>query len=267
MTEHAFDQAVALAATTPDHFTGHIPQTYGNMVGPFGGAIAATLLNAVLLHPDRLGDPVSMTVNYAGPIADAPFTIQARAARTNRSTQHWLLELVQEGQVATTATVFTARRQPTWSDGERQPPSVPSSDALSSVVPIGFPGWTARYDFRFVRGELTLDGREQADSETVLWVRDEPPRPLDFLSLMALSDVFFPRVFLRRQTPMPAGTVSITTHFHADADSLARQGGRHVLAVARGQRFHNGYFDQTSELWGDDGMLLASSSQVVYFKG
>ena len=45
-------------------------------------------------------------------------------------------------------------------------------------------------------------------SLTQLWVRDNPPRPLDFASLTALADVFFPRVFVRRATLVPVGTVT-----------------------------------------------------------
>ena len=60
--------------------------------------------------------------------------------------------------------------------------------------------------------------------------------------------------------------MSITTYFHGDAATLAAQGDRPVLACAHGRRFAQGFFDQTAEVWGDDGHLLASSHQVVYFK-
>jgi len=32
------------------------------------------------------------------------------------------------------------------------------------------------------------------------------------------------------------------------------------------QRFGNGYFDQSAEIWGTDGALLATTHQLVYFK-
>ena len=67
------------------------------MVGPFGGITAATLLQAVMQHPDRLGEPLSLTVNYAGALARGPFTVQATPVRTNRSTQHWTLSILQPG--------------------------------------------------------------------------------------------------------------------------------------------------------------------------
>jgi hypothetical protein len=36
------------------------------MAGPFGGVTAATLLRAIEVHPDCLGEPVAPTVNFAG---------------------------------------------------------------------------------------------------------------------------------------------------------------------------------------------------------
>ena len=52
-------------------------------------------------------------VVFAGPIAEGPFTIEARPSRTNRSTQHWSLELVQNGEVATTASAVARATHPT----------------------------------------------------------------------------------------------------------------------------------------------------------
>lgn len=63
---HPLDEALALTSSAPGQFTGQTHPGYWNMVGPFGGVTAATLLQAVMQHPDRLGDPLSLTVNYAG---------------------------------------------------------------------------------------------------------------------------------------------------------------------------------------------------------
>jgi hypothetical protein len=81
-----------------------------------------------------------------------------------------------------------------------------------------------------------------------------------------MSDIFYPRVWLRRATPVPAGTVSITTYFHTDAAQLAEVGSGYLLGEARGQAFRNGYFDQAAELWSEAGELLATSNQIVYYK-
>ena len=100
VSSHTFDQAIRLVPTEPNQFRGHTSEPYANMVGPFGGITAATLLNAVMQHPERIGEPVSLTVNFAGPIETGEFTIEAVPVRTNRSTQHWTLQLRQNGLAA-----------------------------------------------------------------------------------------------------------------------------------------------------------------------
>lgn len=265
---HPFDTAVALTPTRENFFRGATTPAYANMVGPFGGTTGAVLLNAALRHPSRLGDPVALTVNFASAVADGEFEIEARAVRTNRSTQHWLIELMQAGEIAATATAVFALRRETWSAPEAVAPAVPPAEALARANRTAPLAWVDRYDMRFAAGDLPdhFDGDERPDSRSSLWVRDEPPRPLDFASLAALCDTFFPRIFIRRRKRVPIGTVSLTTYFHADAAMLAAQADRHLLGTARALNFRNGYFDQSAEVWNDAGQLLASTHQIVYYR-
>ncbi len=266
---HPLDEAIDLRSTSPHEFTGATHPAYANMVGPFGGTTAAQLLQAALLHADRLGEPVALTVNFAAPVADGDICFVARPVRTNRSTQHWIIEAHQaEGVVATATAVFAVRRE-TWSDVEAvMPANVPEPDAVSRMPVKGMPAWPQRYDMRFVEGAFpaAFDEQEQAHSRSTLWVRDEPARALDFASLAALSDSFFPRIYVRRRRRAMIGTVSLTTYFHADSALLAQVGTRHVLGVAKALNYRHGYFDQTGELWSPEGQLLASTHQLVYFK-
>jgi hypothetical protein len=89
---------------------------------------------------------------------------------------------------------------------------------------------------------------------------------MDFCSLTAIADAFFPRIFIKRKQAVPAGTVSLTVYFHADAATLTAHGTQPVLGYARANRFYNNYFDQIAELWTPDGALLATTTQVVYYK-
>jgi acyl-CoA thioesterase len=237
------------------------------MIGPYGGITAAQVLNAVLQHPQRLGDPVALTVNFAAAVADGPFTVHARPARTNRSTQHWIVELRQQDQAVITATAVTAVRRETWSGHEAKMPQV-ARPQDTPVTPRHGVEWLQRYQMRFLDGAIPgqWDGREQGDSLTRLWARDDPPRPLDWASLTALADIFFPRVWLRRARLIPIGTVSMTVYYHADAARLAQAGSGHLLVQAQGQGFGGGYFDHTGQLWDEAGTLLATTHQVVYFK-
>jgi len=266
--DHPFDAAVRL---TPEHegaadgrYRGATSPAYANMIGPFGGTTAALLLNAAFIHPARLGEPVALTVNFAGPIADGDFTVTARAVRTNRSTQHWVIELAQADGIAATATAVFALRRETWATTDAVFPRVPGAHETARHTAAGV-AFIRQYDIRFVQG-APVPHDAPRDSTTTLWMRDDPPRPLDVISLAALCDMFFPRVLLRRAKFVPASTVSITTYFHADAARLAEQGTRHLLGTARALTFGSGYHDQSAEVWSDDGVLLAASHQVVYYK-
>jgi hypothetical protein len=265
---HPFDEALRLEPDPDGRWIGATHPAYANMVGPFGGITAALMLQAALRHPARLGDPVTLTVNYAGPIADGAFRIQATPIRTNRATQHWTMLLTQGEQVATTATAVFGLRRDTWSATEAMMPAAPAPESLARYPGTGVAAWTERYDMRFARGPMLLaaDAPEQPDSISELWLRDDPPRALDFPALAALCDVFFPRIMVRRPRRVPAGTVSLGIGFHVDAAGLAAQGDRALFGRARGSRFGLGYHDQTGHLWGVGGTLLASTHQIVYFK-
>lgn len=268
MAEHFFDQGVALQADGDDHFSGAAHPAWANMVGPFGGITAASALNGVLQHPRLLGAPIALTVNYASALAPGPYRLAAVPVRTNRSTQHWTLAMTQPGSddAVLTATAVTAARRETWSLSDLALPQAPPPQDVARVHAPGVE-WLQRYDMRPVHGgpPSTWDGGGD-HSLSQLWVRDDPQRPLDFLSLAAISDVFYPRVWLRRAKRVPAGTVSITTYFHADAAMLARTGSGYLFAQAQAQAFRNGFYDQTAQLWNEAGELLATSHQIVYYK-
>jgi hypothetical protein len=265
---HPLDRATLLSRNGDGSLTGRTDPAYAHAVGPFGGITAATLLNAALSHPARLGDPVALTINYAGAIADGAFRIEAVPVRTNRSTQHWSITLFQAGDITTTATAVFAVRRDSWSSTEAVAPEVPPATALQRVPAGEMSTWTNNYDLRFVFGGLPggTEVHRRPGSTTIQWIRDDPPRAMDFLSLVSICDSFFPRIFLRRLKPVPAGTISLTTYFHANTEMLAAQGMRPVLGIARASHFGLGFHDQSAEIWSDDGVLLATSHQIVYFK-
>jgi acyl-CoA thioesterase len=274
MNLHPFDTALHLQRhpSEPHQFSGHTSPAYWNMIGPFGGMTAATALAAVMKHPDLLGEPLSLTVNYAGALTTGPFEVLAVPVRTNRSTQHWTVSILQnnpqgESEVTTTATIVTAARRETWGASDAPMPQVPQALEAQRMPQQGGVEWLKRYDMRPVSGLIPAewDG-SNGGSETQLWMRDEPPRALDFCSLAALSDIFFPRVWLRRATRVPAGTVSMTTYFHVGQAELDVTGTSFLLGQARAHEFRNGFFDQTGHLWNEAGQLLVSTHQIVYFK-
>jgi len=79
--QHLFD-----AATRPfaagSRWRGRTSPDYWGFVSPFGGFTAATMLRALMEHPQRAGDPVALTVNFCAPIAEGDFDLDVRLTVT-----------------------------------------------------------------------------------------------------------------------------------------------------------------------------------------
>jgi acyl-CoA thioesterase len=265
---HPLDEATRLDPGPGGRLTGRTSPAYWNMTSPFGGVTAGLLMRAVLDHPERKGTPVSQTVNYCAPIAEGAFTVDVRVVRSGRSVQHFYVEIGQNGTVTTNATIICAARSQSWRHQPAAMPRVPPADALPAGPAAGPVAFIGRYDFRFLEGEPRFGPPlpEPRSPRSLFWIADRPARPLDFVSLAAFCDIFFPRVFQVRGYPVPAGTVSMTSYFHASEAELAVQADRPLLARADALRFGDQFCDQFGELWSDGGTLLASTSQIGWFR-
>lgn len=267
-TAHALDVATTLVHDAEGRLVGETSPAYWNMAGPFGGITATLLLRAALEDSRRIGEPVAQTVNFCAPIAEGGYEVTVRPIRSGRSVQHLYVELRQGETIAANATIICALRGETWNHHSAAMPHVPPAEEVPLFTAKAPLAWLSRYDFRYVDGP-PLFGTEHAEpqsAESRLWVADQPPRPLDHLSLAALCDVFIIRIYQVRGLRVPAGTVSMTSYFHATAAEMAAQGTRPVLARAGSMRFGGNFFDQQGEVWSDAGQLLASTTQVVWFR-
>ncbi len=250
---------------------GHTSDVYWTFISPFGGVSAATALRAVLEHPDRLGDPLALTVNFCAPIAKGDFAVHTRRVRANRSSQHWQVEFRQgdSDEPVLTASIVMAVRRETWSHRLALPPALTPWDETKAFPNASSLSWVARYQFRFAEGSMIASEEVPVpprSPRSVLWLKDAEPRPLDFLSVAAMSDAFFGRLFHMLGRFPPFGTVSLTTYFHANGEELAAHGTEPLAGVADAHVFHRGFGDQTVELYGAGGQLLATSAQVTYFR-
>jgi acyl-CoA thioesterase len=268
-TPHLFDDATRITAGDSS-WQGFAGEDYWAFVGQFGGATAATILRALIDHPQRAGDPLALTVNYCAPVVQGAFDLDIRLVKANRSSQHWSVEMTQgNAGVVTLATAVFAERRPSWS---HQPAVLPQASPFEQTLP--YPSkiaasWVKQYDFRFVEGEPKFGSSSpppQGSAQSKLWIGDRAPRKIDALSLVSMSDAFFGRIFHVRSEVVPFGTVSLTTYFHTDLESLAAEDITRVLAVADAKIFHRSYGDQNGELWSPGGRLLATTTQIAYFK-
>ncbi len=267
---HPFDVATSVVRNADGSWQGSTSEDYWAFVGPFGGFTAATMLRSILDHPDRSGDPLSLTTNLCAPVVAGRFRLQSRLVRATRSTQHWLVELSQDdGGVAAIATAVLATRRESWAHQPARRPDAPTFDKTPVYRFNGsMPSWVAQYEFRFVSGAPGFDTARTTpnDASSLVWMADAEPRRLDALSLTALSDCFFGRIFQALGRVVPFGTVSMATYFHADSADLAAEDATVVLGAAKGRSFSKNYGDQVGELWSPSGRLLATTTQMAYYK-
>ena len=271
MPQHPLDIAMALKPAGPGLLAGVTSDAYWNFAGPFGGYTAALFMKAVMDDARLLGPPVAQTVNFCAPITKGEFEIAVILQRSGKATQHWSLELRQQGIVAATASIVCANRRETFSHTNTSAPVVPSPDTLPSLPTDGRLPWLTAYDFRFAEGgpgfgQKPLAPDELGSARTVLWLKDKPDRPLDYVSLAALCDCFILRLVQMRGTLPPMSTVSMTSYFHATPDELTAHGTRHLLGVADAKRFNANFHDQSMELWSAEGRLIASGIQTVWYR-
>jgi acyl-CoA thioesterase len=270
MSRHPLDLALQLEPLGEGRFAGRTTPDYWNMAGPFGGITAALLLRAVMEHPERRGRPLAQTVNFCAAMGEGGFEIAVRLVRDGRSTQHWQVEMTQGDKgVVTTGSLVTGAHRDTWVHTPASAPEAPPPEAVPSMSTDGRNAWLGRYDFRVMEGRTEFNLQPPGDVATAasrLWVRDLPERALDYPALAALADSFIVRILLVRGYFTPVATVSLTTYFMADEAALGAQGEQPLLGVADARVFRNGFSDQSAELWGRDGTLLAVSHQVVWYK-
>jgi acyl-CoA thioesterase len=263
---HCLDSLITLHPRDPDTSIAQLDRSYWNFAGQYGGVSAALAVQAIRIDPRSHGDPLSLTVNFSTPLADGEVLIHRELMGQTRSTQQWQLRLIQQadGQpvLRTAAMLVQALRPEGFERTELTPPAMPAPDAVP-VTPRASVSWIDHYEFRMLKG---IPGLAQDDTVSTGYVRDFPPRPLDYPALAALSDSFFPRLFLLTGAVNPVATISMSVYFHGTAAEIAAQGEAPLLCTARARRFNGGYTDHTGELWSAQGKLLVTSEQLMWFR-
>ncbi len=148
---HPLDAATKLEATG-EKFTGATSDAYWNFTWPFGGATAATLLQAAMLHPSRQNLPLAMTINYCAPVAKGAFDIHVMEKRTNRSTQHFSVEMTQGADTIATATLVFAARPEGFDHTSGEMPAVKPPEEIDPPKTKAPLAWIDRFDMRFASG-------------------------------------------------------------------------------------------------------------------
>ncbi len=271
---HPLDASLALEPAEPAEpapapparvFRARTSDRYRNAIGPFGGWIAALLLKSVLVHPDARGAPLALDALFMGAIAEGELEVRVTPLRQNRTVGFWRSEAWQRGRICAQAQVTLSAPRPGMRLADAVFPEVPPPGAVTDYVNPRTPvPWIGQYVFRPVTGML-FSGAASMDAR--LWLRDAEPRPLDAVSLTAICDTPFPSPWIRLDDQVPVSTVNYSVYFRATADELAAAGAGFCLLDTRAALAANGYVDQFTSVWSEQGCLLAQTQQMLWMAG
>jgi hypothetical protein len=186
--------------------------------------------------------------------------------RKTRSLSFWTTELAQgdPNNICAQATITIGERRETVSFQPFGMPQVPPPEDVAPTPSSVMMNFLSIFETRVIKGFPPI--RTDGDTQSIEWVRLGEDRPLDFLLLAMLADKFPPRLFYKIGTFVPQATITMNVYFHASEAEIAETGRDFVLLEAKGRRTIGGTFDLHGAIWRRDGVLLATTEQLSWFK-
>lgn len=242
-----------------DLWRGEVTDAWSAPPGPNGGYITALLVRAIqgeVDDPER--HPRSITVHFMRPPSIGEVEISVTIERSGRSASTATARMQQSGKTTCLAVCTLAGSFEAAIDYAEPMPEVPSPDRVdlldSSLPPTIF----RQLEFRMTFGDPPFSG---SDSTLVGgWTRTRVPAPLTPGLLALYADAWWPCPFPRTSGPIMAPTLDLTIHFRAIPPS---EPGAYVLGRFNSTTSANGFFEESGELWSEDGTLLVQSRQLA----
>ncbi len=229
--------------------------------GANGGYIAGILTTAInAFVADR---PLrSMTVHYLRPPSPGPATVVVEALRSGRSLTVIDARLERDGTVIAVARGAVALAREAASFMDRTPPRFPPAESLEHVpwggdVPNADTFIRSRYDTRYVLGGTPAE--PAGESESSGWLRTVDNAPVDQALAVALTDAWVPPMMLRTKMAFGCSTIDLTVQLF---DDFADPYDGWCAIVNRSLVASDGYVETDSEVWTEDGRLLATGRQL-----
>jgi acyl-CoA thioesterase len=239
-----------------------VPSGFGQGKATFGGLVVGACVRSMA---SRVTDPArtlrSVSAQLIGAPMPGPSRIRVRVLRSSLKVTTLSAELEQNGEVMTHVVALFASERPVEATWQHLP--VPQLVDWTSLAPLDTnapfaPEFTKHFEFRSL-GPLPYAGsleppRGFVRPATMCRVRDG-----GFIA--CLIDAWWLACLARFDEMRPAATITYNAELHASVEGLDPQApffhvGKAVVAKA-------GYSLETRELWGVDGRLIATNTQVV----
>lgn len=262
---HRFDKDTEVKQVEDHRFIGTLNEGWWIVKGPNGGYLSAIILRSIMLtNNEKERTPRSLTVHFFTAPRSGPVEINTAVLRSGRSMTTITAQLFQDKKPV--AMAICALGKP-FSDIHFQdlnmpdvpPPQMCQSHAATALVPIG-----EQMDMVLAIGSGPWTGSDRAI--TGGWFRLKGERLPDSLLLTLLSDVWFPAIFTRVVDGKFAGavpTIDLTIHYRAELPLPSSKLDDFYLGRFESTTAHQGYIEESGEVWSRDGMLLVQSRQLA----
>jgi acyl-CoA thioesterase len=263
------DFLVATTAGAPDA-RGRRPlvvhDTWLQGKGVFGGIALGALARAMIEHTaDERRALRTLHVHYAAPLVPGDAELAVSTERKGATVSHVSGRIFQADRTVALASASFAFARETI-----VPPSLelaPPTDvrAFADTEPTAPPPvFCQHFEYRFALGALPWTGA--AEARLGGWIRPRVPTALDAPLAGALIDAFPPPSNTRSPERIHSASVDLTLHL-ARALPTDLKGDAPFLVESRSTVAYEGYADQQSRLWTQDGRYLGAVRQLVALLG
>ncbi len=254
----SFDELLTARRTGAGAYVADIPDGWQQGRGAFGGLSLGIMVRALedTAGPERPLRTVS--AQLLAPVLPGEVTLAVEKLREGNAVSTLRITMTQNGEVVAHGVGVHGGARPSGPSWQRVEP--PSPLPWRELTPMTGPSppapvFTQHFEVRtvaslpFMGGTATIDG----------WVRPRAAASRrDAAWVAAVADAWWPVVVVEMTTPRPIGTITFGLQlFGVEPDDAPLRYRATAPAAA------DGYITELSELWTEDGRLVAMNQQVI----
>ncbi len=245
-----------------------IGQDWGQGKTTFGGLSVALVVCAIKKRMSQDYRLYSLTSSFINPLLpDKEFSIETNVIKSGKTIAYLEGRVIQDDQVILTVSAcFGIHRQSSLQLTAESKPNftAPDQGCPFPYIPNVAPIFTKKVDYRLMQGKFPFQGSTETDIGGYMRFRDTSDS-FSEAHLVALIDAWPPSMLPMLKKPAAASTLNWTIQF--TQNQLPKNTQAWLSYRASTNHIANGIGHSTSEVWNEEGDLLALSHQTVVIYG
>jgi hypothetical protein len=255
--------------------TWHVPDTWQQGRGAWGGLPVQAMVDAVVRNEDAKRGIRSITLHIPEPVLPQVHRIFTRLIRRGSAISMWQVDIVREsenltvafGQVVTGENKDLEFNPPVETWGTAVFPQVPPFDDVV-IVPIGppfGPEFAQHLEFRPVTPLPTMGTQALVYGWINIPQRTEVGADWSAAQLLSTVDAWWPSPYTLMKSMRPVATVSFSANLLIDPKDIEPVAGERapLLHESSVSSDHGGFMSELRRLWTPDGRLVVENLQSI----